>query len=1302
MGRDKTLSSGTAPPDTLHTAGSSQDVSVLGIKPSNGMDSGGDDTQHSKRGYLESIHGDTAARRRAITELLFFASVGDVRRCQRIVRIWNLPVADPTCCDYDKRTPMHLAASEGAYQVSEWLLSQGVDINSLDRFKRTPLEDAVRGEFREVAKLLSDNGGKVFEEGSLVDLKDSKLAGMFGHVPQQMFDFDPEWEIDPDSLEIMEKLGEGEFGVVHRAKWYGTLVAAKILKGSNDIALGDFRGEIEILRRVHHPNAVQFLGACTKKEPFILVTELMSGGSLADAFRRPQVFPIRRAVEIAVDAARGLAYLHHRHAAAGLVLCFGATLAYETGFCQRRTCLAQRHAGRELVRACRKPNPIIHRDLKPGNLLLSGGQYQDQLQIVFDTGMVKLADFGLSKTLPINKHAEFGYLDSKFRLTGETGSYRYMAPEVFRHEPYNSRVDVYSFSMIVYQLFEFQPPFAGMDPVEAARQAALYERRPEFVALMQPHPMKKEVRELIARCWSPNPEDRPAFATLVKELEAILTRLPRTVMLRQAADGAKVESGCFAARLRSRIPRAPPLTAAFGCLSPWAAVPLPPRGVDAAAAALLLMPLMMLLMILPCSAPVVTTVQTGVLGESPTERELHCRCSAPAAIMGRDKTLSSGTAPPDTLHTAGSSHDVLAWPWAATGEELKQRVQDVKVLAVGAGGIGCELLKTLVMSGFKHIEVVDLDTIETSNLNRQFLFRKRHVGKSKALVVAEAGNVKESRFDVDFFRRFDCVLNGLDNLEARRHINRLCLAAEVPLVESGTAGYLGQVSVHIKGRTECFECQPKPTPKTFPVCTLRNTPDKPIHCVVWAKEMLFPLLFGAPEASDLHEAPPAGSGDNAEAGTRKTLDDPSFYQRCQGESSTHFAERQLYCTKINELRDMEDLWRSRRPPQALELHALRMPAYADAANQPAAREAAVTATASSACKELGLLDAHTVWNEQQNAAVFLRAVELFLDGRSHELGSAQFDKDDTLAVEFVTAAANLRATCFGISRQSLFDTKGMAGNIIHAVATTNAIVSGLIVIEALKLLAGSFASCQTSFLQVSGSKRLMSRMSAPKPNAACMVCSTAQASLVLNTDKMSLQQLVDKVTQARRAPGHGQLPSTEYGVFVEPVVTSLPNARIASCIEPLQQVLKGRLALMAPSLWCGTFNYEEGEGLEEDEITRNRKLLLLPLAQLPGGGVVHNSILHVDDQEQCFKAQLIITHREDWDNEQHPEGFFLGGDLPTALAEPSVEAAISEPASADKDVVSLSSGDDEVATEAAARPGGGFHSLQRSRKTSHT
>ncbi len=54
-------------------------------------------------------------------------------------------------------------------------------------------------------------------------------------------------------------------------------------------------------------------------------------------------------------------------------------------------------------------------------------------------------------------------------------------------------------------------------------------------------------------------------------------------------------------------------------------------------------------------------------------------------------------------------------------------------------------------------------------------------------------NIKEQQYNVSWFKSFDLVLNGLDNLEARRHVNRMCLVAEVPLVESGTAAYLGQV-----------------------------------------------------------------------------------------------------------------------------------------------------------------------------------------------------------------------------------------------------------------------------------------------------------------------------------------------------------------------------------------------------------------------------------------------------------------------------------------------------------------------------
>lgn len=93
-------------------------------------------------------------------------------------------------------------------------------------------------------------------------------------------------------------------------------------------------------------------------------------------------------------------------------------------------------------------------------------------------------------------------------------------------------------------------------------------------------------------------------------------------------------------------------------------------------------------------------------------------------------------------------------------------------------------------------------------------------------IVAHHANVKNQEFDIDFFKQFSVVLNGLDNLDARRHVNRMCLAAGVPLVESGTTGYLGQVTVHIKGQTECYECQPKPVPKSYPVCTITSTPSK--------------------------------------------------------------------------------------------------------------------------------------------------------------------------------------------------------------------------------------------------------------------------------------------------------------------------------------------------------------------------------------------------------------------------------------------------------------------------------------------
>ena len=73
---------------------------------------------------------------------------------------------------------------------------------------------------------------------------------------------------------------------------------------------------------------------------------------------------------------------------------------------------------------------------------------------------------------------------------------------------------------------------------------------------------------------------------------------------------------------------------------------------------------------------------------------------------------------------------------------------------VGAGGIGCELLKTLVLSGFENIEMIDLDTIDVSNLNRQFLFRRKHVGQSKAFV-ARSSALKRRQAPARAFYRLE-------------------------------------------------------------------------------------------------------------------------------------------------------------------------------------------------------------------------------------------------------------------------------------------------------------------------------------------------------------------------------------------------------------------------------------------------------------------------------------------------------------------------------------------------------------------
>jgi NEDD8-activating enzyme E1 len=171
------------------------------------------------------------------------------------------------------------------------------------------------------------------------------------------------------------------------------------------------------------------------------------------------------------------------------------------------------------------------------------------------------------------------------------------------------------------------------------------------------------------------------------------------------------------------------------------------------------------------------------------------------------------------------------------------------------------------MSGFGNVDVIDMDTIDVSNLNRQFLFRGEDVGKSKAEtaarrtrervptceVTAHHGRIEDK--EDGWYRQFDIIALGLDSLEARAYINSVCCGfleydedgnvdptTIKPLVDGGTEGFKGHARVIVPGMTPCFHCTMWlfPPQTTFPLCTLAETPRSAAHCIEYAKLIQWP------------------------------------------------------------------------------------------------------------------------------------------------------------------------------------------------------------------------------------------------------------------------------------------------------------------------------------------------------------------------------------------------------------------------------------------------------------------------------
>lgn len=200
------------------------------------------------------------------------------------------------------------------------------------------------------------------------------------------------------------------------------------------------------------------------------------------------------------------------------------------------------------------------------------------------------------------------------------------------------------------------------------------------------------------------------------------------------------------------------------------------------------------------------------------------------------------------------------------GSDLLEKVHNANLFMVGAGAIGCELMKNFAMLGASagakgRLVITDNDLIEKSNLNRQFLFRDADLQKPKSATAARAaiamnsglhveshldkvGPDTEEKYSNSFFQSMDILVNALDNVQARLYMDLRAVTNQRPLLESGTLGTKGHVQVILPHLTETYASQRDPPEESFPVCTIKSFPAVIAHTIQWARAK-FESLFNA-------------------------------------------------------------------------------------------------------------------------------------------------------------------------------------------------------------------------------------------------------------------------------------------------------------------------------------------------------------------------------------------------------------------------------------------------------------------------